>query len=227
MCGRTSLFAPVADLEERFGATPDYDYRPRYNVAPGSPLATIDAERPDAIRQRVWGLVAPWADDPDEGPRPINARAETVSGKRFFADAFAERRCLVVVDGYYEWRERRGQNQPYRVHLPGDAPFALAGLWRRWEGESRDLDTVTVVTCEAAPPVADVHDRMPVLLSREAESTWLDGPADAAADCLEPWTDELRAEPVSTLVNDPGNDSPAVLEPVEPPEQTDLDSFGG
>ncbi|MFW5919382.1 MAG: SOS response-associated peptidase, partial [Halanaeroarchaeum sp.] len=108
MCGRTSLYVDPDDLVERFEAALDFEYEPRYNVAPGDALAVVPDDREDTITRQEWGLVPSWADDPDDGPRPINARAETVDEKPTFRDAFERRRCLVLADGFYEWAGSRG-----------------------------------------------------------------------------------------------------------------------
>ncbi|WP_254545343.1 SOS response-associated peptidase [Halomarina pelagica] len=235
MCGRYSIFAPPDELEERFDAAFVTDPRPRYNAAPGQSLPVIrDASR-DAITGARWGLVPSWADGPSGGF--INARAETLGEKPAFRDAYAERRCLVLADGFYEWVETDVGKRPYRItRLDGD-PFALAGLWETWtpavtqtgldefaggaddagSGPDRSvepLETFTIVTREPTPLLADYHHRMALLLRPDDEAAWLDGDRVEAFD--PPADDELRAYPVSTLVNDPANDSPAVVEEVSP-----------
>ncbi|HKJ60207.1 MAG TPA: SOS response-associated peptidase, partial [Halobacteriales archaeon] len=115
MCGRFSLFVPPGILEERFDAEVGASYVPRYNVAPRDDVAAIRNDDQETIDALSWGLVPDWVDDPDDFPRPINARAETVAEKPSFRDAFAERRCLVLADGFYEWTGRRGSKQPYRI----------------------------------------------------------------------------------------------------------------
>ena len=217
MCRRTSLFAPQPVVEARFGAEALHELRPRYNVAPGDDLAVITNEAPHAIDGYEWGLIPHWADDPEATHRPINARAESVSTKPFFRDAYANRRAMVHVDGYYEWLERRdGTKQPYRIARADGEPFALAGLWERWEN-GRTYETVTVVTTAANDRVRPIHDRMPVVLPPDRERDWL--ATDGGEDLLEPYPgDDLAAFPVSsfagllTAVGDrahrPGRDDP-------------------
>ena len=235
MCGRYTLFAPAADLEARFGA--DFGgVDPSYNCAPGQSLPVITDEAPDRATRMEWGLTPSWA---DESFGLINARAETVREKRSFADAFERRRCLVPADGFYEWVDEGGaEKTPYRVAFGDDRPFAMAGLYERWEPpkpettqtglgafggggdaepESDDgpVETFTVVTTEPNEVVADLHHRMAVILEPDEEETWLRGDPDAAADLLDPYpATDLTAHPVSTRVNSPAVDAPELIEPV-------------
>jgi putative SOS response-associated peptidase YedK len=235
MCGRYTLFAPAADLEVRFGA--DFGgVDPSYNCAPGQSLPVITDEAPDRATRMEWGLTPSWA---DESFGLINARAETVREKRSFADAFERRRCLVPADGFYEWVDEGGaEKTPYRVAFGDDRPFAMAGLYERWEPpepettqtglgafggggdeepESDDgpVETFTVVTTEPNEVVADLHHRMAVILEPDEEETWLRGDPDAAADLLDPYpATDLTANPVSTRVNSPAVDAPELIEPV-------------
>jgi putative SOS response-associated peptidase YedK len=240
MCGRYSLFAPPGDIERRFDATFAETFQPRYNAAPRQSLPVIPDADDDTIDAKEWGLVPPWADDRSDFEF-INARAETLSEKPTFRDAFEQSsdgdlqvgRCLVLADGFYEWTERNGRKQPYRVTLADDEPFAMAGLWAQWEpsqtqtgldafggGEvETDVETVetfTIVTTKPNDLVADLHHRMAVILPEAREREWLTAPPEDASDLLQPYPDgEMQAYPVSTTVNDPSNDSPDVVERVE------------
>jgi len=232
MCGRYTLFAPPGEVESRFDATFETAFEPTYNAAPGQSLPVITNEAPGRIQRFEWGLVPGWADDRSEFGF-INARAETVREKRSFAEAYESRRCLVPADGFYEWVEREGGKQPYRVALADDSLFAMAGLWERWEppatqtglgefaggtpdGDPDTVETFTVITTEPNAVVADLHHRMAVVLDPDEEETWLTGDPDEVADLLEPYPgDGMQAYPVSTAVNSPANDSPALVEPVE------------
>lgn len=129
MCGRTSLFPPLTDLKQRFGANlaAGVEYQPRYNIAPGSDLEVISNESTDEIDQFHWGLLPSWMDELDDGL--INARSETAAEKRSFADAWESRPCLVLSSGFYEWRANGGSKRPYRIHRPEEPAFAMAGLW--------------------------------------------------------------------------------------------------
>jgi putative SOS response-associated peptidase YedK len=227
MCGRTSLFVPQAAVEARFDAMAVDPLSPRYNIAPREDLAVVRNDEPAEIRLHEWGLVPQWADDPGE-TRFINARAGTVEEKPSFADAAANRRCLVLADGFYEWRERRGDPRPYRIEREDGDPFAMAGLWGRCNpGGGDPLTTVTVVTTEPNEVVAPLHERMAVVLGPDEERAWLDAadPVDRAALLDTPAPDDFRAYPVSSRVNDPANDDPSVVERVDPEVQTGLDEF--
>ncbi|MDG5778443.1 SOS response-associated peptidase [Haloarculaceae archaeon H-GB1-1] len=227
MCGRTSLFVDRPTLETRFGAevVADGGYTPRYNIAPGEPLEVVTNDATDEIDRFHWGLVPFWADEPEEGI--INARSETASEKRVFADAWESRPCLVLSSGFYEWqRPNGGPKQPYRIHREDDPAFAMAGLWEVWEGDGERRPCVTILTTEPNDLLKPIHDRMPVVLPADAESTWLDGDPDERADLCRPYhEDDLDADEISTRVNDPSNDDPSVIEPLGH-EQSGLGEFG-
>lgn len=228
MCGRTSLFVPQSVLEERFNATAVQPITPRYNIPPGDDLASIANETPTEIHQRQWGLVPHWVDDPDDWPKPINARAESVSEKPAFRDAFTNRRCLVLADGFYEWGGERGHKQPFRVTRTDEEPFAMAGLWDVWGTNGEERETVTIITTDANETIAPIHDRMPVILEPGEETSWLEDTADEELQSLlDPFpADRTAAYPVSPAVNDPANDSPDIIEPVDRGTQSGLSEFG-
>ncbi|MFP4590388.1 MAG: SOS response-associated peptidase [Halobacteriales archaeon] len=216
MCGRTSLFAPPPAVEDRFDVSVEGDLPPRYNVGPGDWLATVPDAAPHRLSRLSWGLVPRWAEDPDAGPRPINARRETLAEAAPFRGPYRDRRCLVVVDGYYEWVDAPGGRQPIRFERRDREPFALAGVWDRWSNGT-DRETVAVVTAEAAPAVRDVHDRMPVILSREAAAGWLDSaPVDPSRSAvLDPaYDDAFHRYPVDPKMNDGTVDDPSVVAPI-------------
>lgn len=228
MCGRYSLFTPEAELIDRFGATPETPLSARYNCAPGQSLPVITNEDPETMQCLTWGLTPSWA---EESFNLINARAESIREKRSFSDAYASRRCLVLADGFYEWVDRDGSKQPYRVAFEDDRPFAMAGIYERWqppttqtglsdftEGDAESDDVVesfAIVTTEPNDLIADLHHRMAVILDPREEAEWLQADPDAAESLLDPYPDdELRAYPVSTRVNSPGNDDPSLIDPV-------------
>lgn len=229
MCGRTSIAVDAADVEARFDVQTTAavrEYLPRYNVGPGDGLLAITNERADTADVLEWGFVPAWADDPEDGPRPINARAGGVRENDLFREAFAERRCLVVADGFYEWHGDRGRKQPYRVVRRDREPFAFAGIWSQWEGDGRTRTSTAILTTEPNEVVASIHDRMPVLLERDEEATWLAGGAEAATSALDPHpAEEMTAYPVSKAVNNPENEGPALHEEVDVDEQSGLDDF--
>ncbi len=227
MCGRTSLFVPLSDLESRFGArfVADGGYEPRYNIAPRDPLEVVTNRAPDEIDQFRWGLVPQWADDPGSGL--VNARSETAPEKPSFREAWAERPCLVLSSGFYEWKgSNGGPKQPYRVYRPDDEAFAMAGLWEVWESEEGEsVSTVTILTTEPNDLLEPIHDRMPVVLRPDEEATWLSAGPEARRNLCRPYPDDdLDAYPVSTAVNSPTVDDARVVEPAES-EQSGLDEF--
>ncbi len=238
MCGRYSLFTPPKQLGECF----DVDvsaYEPRYNAAPSQSLPVISDEDTTALQAMEWGLIPSWADSKSDGGH-INARAETLTETPSFSDAFEQAprgefragRCLVPADGFYEWVEQDGQKQPYRVTLDDGEPFAMAGLWTQWKppttqtglgdftGETATqsanlVESFTIVTTEPNDVVADLHHRMAVILHEDDEQHWLEETPANAQKLLEPYpAQKMRAYPVSTAVNDPSNDSPAVVEEI-------------
>lgn len=194
--------------------------RPRYNIAPTQDVPVVRTT-PDGQRELVmmrWGLVPSWADDPAIGNRMINARGETVAEKPSFRAALKKRRCLVVADGYFEWKKTGKAKQPYLFHFDDDRPFALAGLWERWSKGGEPLETCTIITTDASPLAATAHDRMPVILDGAALDMWLDPEVDdsaALAGFLRPFEhDAMIATPVSTRVNSPANEDAACVEPI-------------
>lgn len=222
MCGRTSLVAPAEKVAERFGAEPVEPLEPRYNVSPGQSHPVVRNDAPEEIRFPAWGLVPQWTED---GSGHINARAETLAEKPSFREAFAERRCLVLVDGFYDWKPTPTGKQPYRIEFEDRTPFACAGLWEPSESGA----TFTIVTTEPNEVVEPVHHRMPVILSPEEERPWLRADdTETAKSLLDPYPPaEMHTYPVSTAVNDPTNDSPELLEavPAEEDVQTGLGDF--
>ena len=241
MCGRYTLFTSVRDLESRFDATFD-EFEPRYNCAPGQRLPVITGTASDRSTRMKWGFTPTWADERFD---LINARAETVREKRSFADAYESRRCLVPANGFYEWVDEGNGTRPYRVAFEDDRPFAMAGLYERWQppetdtvqaglasfgggvedttagdtndgSSGRSVETFTVVTTEPNDVVADLHHRMAVVLDRDEETTWLHGDPAEAAELMDPYpAEDLRAYPVSTDVNDPSVDDPSLVDPVD------------
>lgn len=213
MCGRTSLFVPQSVLEERFDATAVKPIPPRYNIAPRDDLACITNDSPAEIDTLEWGLVPHWVDNPAAFSRPINARIETVAEKPSFREAIRKRRCLVLADGFYEWKGTRRSKEPYRITRVDGDPFAMAGLWEEWSSNGQALRTVTILTTDANDVIAPIHHRMPVMLVETDERDWLETQEITPTDFTEVYpTDELRAYPVSRAVNDPVNDSPEVVQ---------------
>jgi putative SOS response-associated peptidase YedK len=164
-----------------------------------------------------WGLIPSWAGDPRIGNRLINARAETAAEKPSFRSAFRQRRCLVLADGFYEWQRLDGKKQPYYFRMRDSQPFAFAGLWERSSAQGKAVETCTLLTTEANELLRTIHDRMPVILEPDTYDRWLD-PAVQKVELLKPLLHPYRSEamtgfPVSSLVNNPRNESPKSIEP--------------
>jgi len=240
MCGRYASTRDPATLAIEFdavdgtdGAAPSADY----NVAPTKPVLSVVTRHPrDAqgipdrdrtvrsIRVMRWGLVPHWAKDPSIGSRMINARAESAATKPAFRDPVARRRCLLPADGWYEWQAGSGaRKQPFFITPADGSGLALAGLWSTWrpaDAPEQVLVSCAVLTTDAVGPLAEVHDRMPLILPTQAWAAWLDPDSDDPGPLLAPPPAQLVAalelRPVSTEVNDVRRDGPALVERIEP-----------
>jgi len=220
MCGRFTLRTPAAILKDYFGLSDLPGFPPRYNIAPsqlvGAVRATDNGRRWVELR---WGLVPNWAKEPSIGNRMINARAETVATKHAFREAFEQRRCAIPADGFYEWQKLDGgRKQPYYLSRTDGKPFAFAGLWERWRDRTSGvvIESCAVITTTPNELLAPIHDRMPVMLDREAAAEWIreDAVAGALDVLLQPFpADLMHALPVSSHVNRPTNDDPACIAP--------------
>jgi putative SOS response-associated peptidase YedK len=224
MCGRFTQQRPTSDVAAIFEAEDLFDDPGgRFNVAPTDEAAVV-VQRDDrrAVVPYRWGLIPGWSDDPRIASRTFNARAETVATNPVFRDAFRRRRCLVPVDGFYEWLRDGTTRRPMRIHDPADGLIALAGLWTGRQDPESGLwhRTFTIVTTRPTEFMATIHDRMPVIVPPVAWSRWLDpAPADPAElrALLEPRNDwALDAYPVPPLVNNVRNNGPELIERLQP-----------
>jgi len=223
MCGRYQLKTEAGRLAGLFHAlhVEGADLLvPRYNIAPGTPVLIVrETPRGRAIEHVRWGLVPGWSDDPKIGYKLINARSETAAEKPGFRGAMKYRRCIVPVSGFYEWKKINSKTkQPHHITLDGVEVFGLAGLWESWQDPAgNELDTCTILTCAPNEMMADLHDRMPVILKPDTYDAWLDSDqqdAQAASRLLKPYAaDKMAAWPVSTYVNKAGNEGPQCIEP--------------
>jgi putative SOS response-associated peptidase YedK len=225
MCGRTALTASPEDLRELFGLDETPHVVPHYNVPPSQPLHAVRVMRGGTRRTLEllrWGLVPYWADDPKIGHRLALARIETVATTPAFRDAIKRHRCLIVVDGFYEWkREGKKTSQPFFVRRPDGAPFALAGVWDRWvSADGEVVESCAIVTQPARPPIDVIHDRMPLVLEKDAWDRWLDPQLADVTALLAPRSPDLVLHSVSPRVNDPRNDDPQCVEPSDPEQKT-------
>jgi putative SOS response-associated peptidase YedK len=196
MCGRYSITVSPDQLAAHWNAElPEAPIISRQNAAPSETLPTLLNDGANRIQMLRWGLIPRWAEDESIGNKLINARAETVAEKPSFRDAFKKRRCLVLADAFYEWQKIDAKRkQPMRIALKSGEPFAFAGLWETWrDPEGQMLRTFTIITTTPNDLSAPIHDRMPVILTREGEARWLDGAtsADDLQALLVPYAAEL------------------------------------
>ncbi len=224
MCGRytlTDLQAALIDRGLQAGVLPQA-FTPQYNIAPSQLVPVVLNTVPDRLTMARWGLIPHWAKDPAIGYRMINARAETVAQKPAFRRPFQRQRCLVLADGFYEWQRLGTHKVPYRMTLKTGKPFAFAGLWDTWDDPSphAPLTTCTIITTTPNQLLKPIHDRMPVILKRTDETTWLRNglSEDETLALLKPYSAaQMLAREVSPLVNSPRNNGPEVLRPVGRP----------
>lgn len=219
MCGRySSRFSDHQHLPESVGDIPAF--KPRYNIAPqqSAPVLRMNGGKP-VFEELRWGFRPTWLKDKNKAQ--INARGETLFGKPMFKHSALHRRCLVLASGWYEWQTTSQGKQPFAFHLKDDAVFAVAGIWTRWhtEGEEQqDSDSYAIVTTQASPVAAPVHNRMPVVLNAVDCMTWLcsdESDASQLAKLIRPYeSNDLEIYPVSTYVNSPKNTGERCIEPL-------------
>jgi putative SOS response-associated peptidase YedK len=222
MCGRFTLTIDPADLQEAFPwLTVPQGITPRYNIAPTQPVAVVPNNSSHKLDFYIWGLIPSWAKDPEIGNRLVNARAESLAEKPSYRSAYRRRRCLVLTDGFYEWKQIPGSKSktPIYIQLQSGKPFSFAGLWDLWNSpDGSQIYSCTIITTEPNSLMATIHNRMPVILPSEAYSQWLDPSEQRPEDLqkfLKPYpAEEMKAFPVSRLVNSPENDTPQCIQPV-------------
>jgi len=218
MCGRFSFSPSDKIIEDRFNISViNSIYKQRYNCAPSQNLAVISNEAPGNLSFYKWGLIPFWAKDKSIGNKLINARAETITEKPSFKNSLKQKRCLVLSDGFYEWRKLGKEKVPYRITLSDDSLFAMAGIWDVWKNsEGETIKSFSIITTEANELMQDIHHRMPVILNPEDERKWISEIAvNDALKLLNPYPSELmKYFEVSKLVNSPINDSPEIMIPV-------------
>lgn len=219
MCSRYFLDADGNIIAFTFRVPPNDRIRKRFNIAPTqeAPVIRVASGGAREMSMLRWGLVPSWARDLKVGTRMINARSEGVEAKPAFREAMRQRRCLVPATGFFEWQGEARRKQPWAITVPGQPLFAFAGLWERWKPAGGEpVETFTIVTTDANEQVARIHDRMPVILPREALDTWLAGPADEARALLRPWQGELDLRAVGRYVSNVNHEGPECLGDPEP-----------
>lgn len=223
MCGRYVLYGPDKRIIVGFSLKELPPFIPRYNIAPTAEvLAVLLGRSGDRIaRSMRWGLIPSWAKEPGIGAKLNNARADSIAEKPAFRSAFRRWRCLLPANGFYEWRappEPKGRKQPFYIHpADPDALFALAGLMERWNGPDGPVYTCCVITTEANPLMAPIHDRMPVLLAPTQFDAWLDPQNQDTAmlkDMLKPYdADRMKIRAVGIAVNQARNEGAQLIDP--------------
>lgn len=217
MCGRFYLDVQADELMSEFGLESAPALPPRFNIAPSQQVAAVLEDKQGRRLQMLhWGLIPFWAKDAKIGYHTINARAETVESKPAFRAAFKYRRCLIPASGFFEWKAEADGKQPYCIRPKREPLFAFAGLYEHWEGEGGKLiDSCSIIVTEANQAVKPVHERMPVILSQENYSAWLDPDNQVPRllkPLLQPSPDEIISlYPVSKRVNNPRNDDPECI----------------
>ena len=225
MCGRFTLTSNSDELQGQFGFISEFtdseffDRGPRYNIAPTQAVLTVtnDGQRRGEVMR--WGLIPFWAKDLKVGARMINAVGETVSTKPAFRAAFKKRRCLVLANGFYEWKKDGNRRLPTYIYSKNNEPFAFAGLWETWKSsESRVVRSCTIVTTSANSFIEPLHNRMPVILSGETQALWLDPLTEDPAN-LEPLLisapeELLTSHRVAGTVNSVKNQGPGLILPL-------------
>lgn len=221
MCGRFTLTVDPAEAQENFNNfTFPEKFAPRFNIAPTQPILAIPNDEKFTADFFIWGLIPMWAKDPSIGNRLINARAETLAEKPSFRGSLKYKRCLILADGFYEWKSSDGKKSktPFFIHMKDRKPFAFAGLWDSWNSpEGSQLKTCTIITTEPNELMSLLHNRMPVILHPRDYDKWLD-PSSQTPDQLIPLLKPFPAEmmdayPVTPLVNKPANDTPELVVP--------------
>ncbi|SNZ14004.1 Putative SOS response-associated peptidase YedK [Terribacillus aidingensis] len=220
MCGRFTLLTPWEELLRTYDAVSEIEsLEPSYNIAPTQQIAAIIHDgKKRKLGSLRWGLIPPWAPDKKIGSKMINARAETLQEKRSFKKAFQKQRCLIPADSFYEWKTEDGKKQPMRIQHKDKTPFAFAGLWEKWQDDDgSSICTCTIITTEANSFMQQIHHRMPVILPANSQAIWLDRneqDTETLQQILEPFSEELTAYPVSTLVNSPRNNREELINPL-------------
>jgi putative SOS response-associated peptidase YedK len=221
MCGRFTLTVDPSEIADTFSNFEfPTQFAPRFNIAPTQPVLAIPNDAKNKADFFMWGLIPSWSKDPSIGNKLINARGETLAEKPSFRGSFKYKRCLILADGFYEWKSLPGgkTKTPYFIHMKDRKPFAFAGLWDEWHSPDGDsVRTCTIITTEPNELMSSLHSRMPVILHPKDYDFWLDPTPqtpDKLVHLIKPFpTDGMSAYPVSTLVNKPGNDRPECVVP--------------
>ncbi|MCK4339580.1 MAG: SOS response-associated peptidase [Candidatus Cloacimonetes bacterium] len=221
MCGRFSRRMTTEEIAESFEAGQILcDLEPSYNVAPSQDVVAIINGEDKKLVTFKWGLIPYWSKDPSVGYKMINARAESISEKPSFKLPLKSKRCLIIADGFYEWRKEQGNKIPMFFHLKSHKPFGFAGLYDNWTSiDGEKISTCTIITTDANELMKQIHYRMPVILPKEKESIWIDSnihDIDILLPILKPYDSNLmEMYEVSRFVNSPKNNSKECIQPIQ------------
>ena len=219
MCGRYSFAPELKIVNEHYDIKiNDGDLEPNYNCAPSQKLPVISNDAPHELSKYAWGLIPFWAKDKSIAYKIINARGETLNEKPAFRNAFKSRRCLVIADAFYEWKKIAGSKEkiPYRIFLPQHPVFSMAGIWETWKNQEGELiKSFSIITITPNELMAEIHDRMPVILSKEDEKIWLESnDPGRLKELIKPFpAKQMDAYRISTLVNSPRNNGSDIIAP--------------
>jgi len=216
MCGRFTLTVNIDAVAKAFGVAPSVQTAPRYNVAPTQEVVTVVRDETKHLEMLRWGLIPSWAKEESIGSKMINARAETLAEKPSFKRLLQSKRCLIVADGFYEWKQEAGGKTPMYFTLPNHELFAFAGLWDTWkQPDGQLLRTCTIITTNPNELAATVHNRMPAILPAEAQEEWLDPQQHdmhVLQQLLKPYSaSDMEVRPVSRKINSPQYDSAELI----------------
>jgi len=199
-----------------------HNYPPRWNAAPSQDLLVIRRNHKTgevSLNPLRWGLIPHWCNDPQGGRKPIKAKCETVQSLPTFREAYRSRRCILPVDGFFEWMAIKGQKakQPFAIAMKDGSPFGMGGIWENWKNPNSGewIRTFAILTTDANELVASIHNRMPLVLNSRDYSRWLSEEPDPS-DLMRPFpADPMRMWPISRRINKPENSEPSLIEPIE------------
>jgi putative SOS response-associated peptidase YedK len=218
MCGRFGYCLTKEEVEERFGVKKaPSGLAPMYNAAPGTEIPVILNTSKDELSFLRWGLVPHWSKWEKPGFNLINAKAETVVEKPMFKPLVRSKRCLILANGFYEWKKVGQRKIPYRILMTDERPFAFAGLWDSWLHDGQELKTCLIITTTPNALARTIHDRMPVILTPDKECAWLgeEMPLEQVDEFLRPYdAKKMKAYEISTEINSPEHNSPSVIQPI-------------
>jgi putative SOS response-associated peptidase YedK len=217
MCGRYSFSHSKDKIEKRFGIKVEEPWKPRYNIAPTQEMPVVTNKNPKEFSIFKWGFIPNWSLDESVAANLINARSETVFTKAPFKHAIKEQRCLIPADGYFEWKKEGKLKVPYRITLNSDDAFTFAGIWDSWErpSDGEIINTYTILTTSSNKLLREIHERMPVILSKDLEKYWLDNKLSDTDinELMKPFDqDQMNFYKVNKIVNSTGYDIPECIQ---------------